>query len=201
MSVIINPRGASGSGKTELARRILAGYGWGREGRPEPIHRRGRDRPIAYRLAHPLGGRPLAVLGHYETTSGGCDTIRLVDGGMAEIFRLADAYACSGHDVLLEGLLLSNEERESAALAEKHELHVLCLDTPLDRRVQNLIARRRTGWQHGATIARTTGMQQQEIEQAYRRLRACARVEVLDFDTAFRRARQLLGLARIELAA
>ena len=28
MSVIINPRGTSGSGKTELVRRILAGYGW-----------------------------------------------------------------------------------------------------------------------------------------------------------------------------
>jgi hypothetical protein len=157
MSVIVNPRGASGSGKTELVCRILAGYGWGRGGRAELVHRRGQDRPIAYRPPHPWDGRPLLVLGHYEVSSGGCDTIRRVDGGLGEIFRLADAYACAGHDVLLEGLTLSAEERGSAALAMRHALHVLCLDTPLDRRVRNLIARRRAGRQHSAAIARRPG--------------------------------------------
>jgi hypothetical protein len=39
MGSIINPRGASGSGKTELARRILADYGWTADGEPHALHR------------------------------------------------------------------------------------------------------------------------------------------------------------------
>ena len=93
--MVIKPRGTSGSGKTELVRRLLADYGWGKDGRAEPVRREGRAQPIAYRLRHPLGGRPLAVLGHREATSGGCDTIRAADGGMDEAFRLAGGRAFS----------------------------------------------------------------------------------------------------------
>src|ERR671913_912726 len=120
--MIINPRGTSGSGKTEFVRRLLSDYGWGRDDRVEPVSRVGRERPIAYRLRHPLGGRPLAVLGHYEAASGGCDTIRATDGGMHEAFRLAAEHASGGHDVLLEGLLLSAEHRRSTDPARGHAL-------------------------------------------------------------------------------
>jgi hypothetical protein len=89
MGVIVDPRGTSGSAETELVRRLLVDYGRDGNGRAEPVYRRGRERPIAYRLRHPRGGRPLAVLGRYEATSGGCDTIRAADGGMDEAFRLA----------------------------------------------------------------------------------------------------------------
>jgi hypothetical protein len=65
MGVIINPRGTSGSGKTEFVRRILSDYGGAKGGHVEPVHREGRERPMAYRLRHPLGGRPLTVLFHY----------------------------------------------------------------------------------------------------------------------------------------
>jgi hypothetical protein len=85
----------------------MTSYGWPGEGRAEPIRRAGRERHIGYRLPHPVNGRPLAVLGHYEATSGGCDTIRALDGGLGEAFRLADAWASAGHDVLLEGSALS----------------------------------------------------------------------------------------------
>ncbi len=103
MGLIINPRGTSGSGKTELVRRILAGYDWERGATRkggsniEPIYRAGRSSPFAYRLQHPLGGRPLMVLGHYEATSGGCDTIRARDGGIAQIMRCAGEYGSEGH--------------------------------------------------------------------------------------------------------
>ena len=195
--MIVNPRGTSGSGKTELVRRIAADYGWGRSGRVEPVYRRGRERPIAYRLRHPLGGRPLAVLGHYEATSGGCDTISAADGGMDEAFRLAGGYAADGHDVLLEGLLLSGEHVRSAALAREHGLHVLRLDTPLDRCIRNVIARQRAGRRGRASAARTATTQQAGVEEACRRLRRHATVEVLDFDGALLRARELLGLGRL----
>jgi len=57
------------------------------------------------------------VLGHYERTSGGLDTISAADGGLDEIFRLADIWATAGHDVLLEGAAWSTEYRRSAILA------------------------------------------------------------------------------------
>jgi predicted kinase len=194
MGVIVNPRGTSGSGKTELARRLLADYGWGRDGRAEPIRRTGRARPLGYRLRHPRGGRPLAVLGHYEATSGGCDTIRATDGGMDEAFRLADEYASTGHGVLLEGLVLSGEHTRSAALAKANQLHVLRLSTPLDRCIRNVIARQRAGRRNWASIVRTATMQQANIEEACRQLRPHASVELLDFGGALLRARELLGL-------
>ena len=102
MGMIVNPRGTSGAGKTELVRRIIAGYGWGRGGQVEPVSTPGRERPMFYRLRHPLGGRPLVLLGHYEATCGGCDTIRARDGGLDEVFRLATEQAAGGCDVLLE---------------------------------------------------------------------------------------------------
>lgn len=194
MGVIINPRGTSGSGKTELVRRLLVAYGWGRELRAEPVRREGRVRPMAYRLPHPHGGRPLAVLGHYEATSGGCDTIRATDGGMGEAFRLASAYAGDGHDVVLEGLLLSSEYPRSRALASAHRLHVLRLSTPVERCIGNVIARRRAGRQAWASIARTAWAHEAEIDEACRRLQPHAAVMVLGFDAALGQARQLLGL-------
>ena len=195
MAVIVNPRGTGGSGKTALVRRILADYGWGRGGRVEPVRREGRARPIAYRLPHPLGGRPLAVLGNYGTAAcGGCDTIPLRDGGLDGAFRLAAGLAAAGHDVLLEGLWLSGEHRRTAELARGHALHVLRLDTPIERCVRNLAARRRAGRDVRPVIARAVAAQRDAVEDACARLRWCAAsVEALDFDDALRRARELLG--------
>lgn len=197
MSVIINPRGTSGAGKTELTRRIMAIYGWGRDGHVEPVYRDGRRRPICYRLRHPLGGRPLAVLGHYEATSGGCDTI----GGTDEVFRLAGDYASTGHDVLFEGLLVSREYRRSAALAASHGLRVLHLSTPLDRCVRNVIARRRARRDIRPLISKNTATEHMRVGDACGRLRWYADVQVLSFDEALLRAQELLGLGRIGAAA
>jgi hypothetical protein len=194
MGVIINPRGTSGAGKTEFARRVMRDYGWPGGDRTEPVYRRDRARPIAYRLRHPSGGRPLAVLGHYEATSGGCDTIRLRDGGLDEVFRLADDYASAGHDVLLEGLVLSAEYHRSSMLARKHELHVLWLRTLPDRCVSNLIARRRARRAMWPLIARAIAAEQRTLEHACENLRPYASVEAVDFDDAILRAQSLLGL-------
>jgi hypothetical protein len=197
VGVIVNPRGTSGAGKTEFARRIMAAYGWPGAGRAEPIRRAGRERPIGYRLPHPGSGLPLAVLGHYEATSGGCDTIPARDGGLGETFRLADAWASAGHDVLLEGSALSREHLRSAALAEAHPLHVLRLATTLDRCVRNLVARQHARRDAVAGIARVAAAMDAEVEAACDRLRRSrARVEVLAFDDALRRARDLLGLVQ-----
>lgn len=188
MGVIINPRGASGAGKTELARRVMAMYGW--PGGVEPVYRDGRRRPLCCRLPHPGGGRPLIVLGHYEVTSGGCDTI----GDLDEIFRLAGDYASRGHDVLFEGLLVSHDHERSARLAEAHELHVLHLSTPLDQCLRQVVARRRARRDVRPLISRTTAAQHASVAEACDRLRRCANVETVAFPRALLRVRELLGL-------
>jgi hypothetical protein len=200
MGVIINPRGTSGSGKTELVRRILAEYGWqwrsDGESRStfEPIFRARRSRPFGYRLSHPRGGRPLVVFGHYEATSGGCDTIRASDGGIPEIIARAGEYAAGGHDVIIEGLRLSSEVEHSAELAQRHRLHVLRLSTPVDRCVSNLVSRRRAGRDAMPSIRRTTADEDLRVGEACKRLTGDAAVEILAFDEALSRAQFLLGL-------
>jgi len=110
-------------------------------------------------------------------------------------YRLADAFASAGHDVLLEGLRLSGEHRRSAALAEAHAVHVLRLDTPLERCVRNLVARRRARRSTWPRIAGAVAAMDREVEEACRRLQESgAGIEVLGFDAALRRARNLLGL-------
>jgi len=189
MSVIINPRGTSGAGKTELVRRIMALYGMGTDNPLEPVYREGRERPISCRLRHPLGRRPLAILGHYEVTSGGCDTI----GGVDEAFRLASEYASRDHDVLLEGLAISRESERSATLAQAHGLYILHLSTPLDQCVRNLVRRRRARRDTRPLISKIVATEYERVAEACRRLESCANVEVLSFDQALFRAQELLG--------
>jgi hypothetical protein len=156
-------------------------------------HLRGGAEPaIGYRLAHPRGGNPLIVLGHYEVTSGGCDTIRVADGGTQGIIRRAQEYASSGYDVVMEGLRLSSEVERSAKLAQSHGLHILRLSTPFDDCVRNLIARRRARRDTWTSIERSTAIEHRKVEDACEHLRAQASVEVLCFDEAFAGALELL---------
>lgn len=196
LGFIINPRGTGGSGKTELARRVLAAYGWTEGGQVEPLLRAGREKPIGYKLRHPRAGRPLVVLGHYERTSGGCDTIPAADGGLDEIFRLADYWASAGHDVLLEGSAWSAEHHRSALLARRHRLHVLHLSTGAEEAARNLAGRRRVRRSSWPLILRTVQAQRGSIEAACDKLRGAAFVEEHDFDGALSRARTLLGLKK-----
>ena len=204
MGVIINPRGTSGSGKTELVRRILAQYGWQRSadfkgaGGLRAIYREGRSRPLGYRLGHPLGGQPLVVIGHYEVTSGGCDTIRASDGGLEEIMRRASDYAAAGHNVLIEGLRLSSEYERSAQLARSHSLHVLHLTTPLEQCARNLVWRRRARRDTWRLVAGTVALEHEIVAEACERLKRYATVEALGFEHAFARAQNLLGIRQRE---
>jgi hypothetical protein len=202
--LVVNLRGTSGAGKTELVRRLMGLY-IGAAG--TAITRHGRTRPIVWVLPHPAGGRPLAVLGDYDggAARGGCDTIPLRDGGMAEAFRLADDLARDGHDVLLEGLALSADVRGTAALAAAgHRVHVLCLATPLEECVRNVVRRRRAGAAALPAIRRTAEVGQLGLEAAVAALRtapAVAEVGVLAFDDLLARARALLGLPRTDTRA
>jgi len=135
----INLRGTSGAGKTTLARAILNGYE-----HTEDFFREGRKQPI-YSVLQRMGyvGRPLMVLGHYRAACGGCDTITELD----DVFRLVRVGLEANHDVLFEGLILSGEIARTLELGlDLHSngkmLHVLALDTPVDRCVSNINLRR-----------------------------------------------------------
>jgi hypothetical protein len=203
MGIIINPSGTSGAGKTELVRRILAHYGWqrsaGSEGARflEPRDRDGRARPLGYRLDHPLGERPLAVIGHYEVTSGGCDTIRAADGGLEEIMRRAAGHAATGHDVLIEGQHLSREYERSAELARSHRLHILHLTTPLEQCARNLVRRRRARGGTWPSLAGALAFESEMVAEACAKLGRCATVESLAFEDALARAQDLLEIRRL----
>ncbi|WP_137389483.1 hypothetical protein [Rhodoligotrophos defluvii] len=205
MGLIINPRGAGGSGKTELVRRILEKYGWIRGASCsntgiELINRPGRGRPFGYHIRHPGRGRPLVVLGDYEVTSGGCDTIPIAHGGLEEIARSADAFATAGHDVLIEGLALGADVKYSMALARTHDLRIIRLSTPVDQCARNLVSRRRMRRDLLPQVERTTAMVDRHIEGACQQLRAYAHIEVAAFEDALARALSLLGIGAFEAA-
>lgn len=199
MGLVINPRGTSGAGKTWLVRGVMAAYCRG-GAEAVPLRREGRSRPMGVRLSHPRGGRPLAVIGHYEATRGGTDTIPLADGGLDEAFRLAGALAAGGDDVLLEGYRLSGDVERTAALARAQRargggLHVLCLDAPVECSVRNVVARRRAGTAALPAIERTARAGQAATAAACEVLRReGVEVEWLDASAARCRALALLGL-------
>ena len=161
--------------------------------------REGRAQPMGWRLVHPWDGRILAVIGDYQATRGGTDTIPMTDGGLDEAFRLAHALARDGHDVLLEGFQLSGEHRRTVALAQAQRargraMHVLCLDVPLNECVQNVVTRRRAGHAARPAIERTARAGRDALALACGLLsRSGAMVEWLDAATALRRTLSLLG--------
>jgi hypothetical protein len=135
--MIINIRGTSGSGKTHLVRRVMELYTT-----RVAYRREGRKQPIGY-VYHREGARSLAIIGHYETACGGCDTIPK----MEEIFELARQSALQGYDVIFEGLLISadvNRTEELSRWAGERGIptEVIALTTPLQECLDSVNARR-----------------------------------------------------------
>ena len=132
--MIINIRGTSGSGKSTLVRRVLECYESKSVFREEK-----RKQPIGY-LYHRTGGKSLAVIGHYESPCGGCDTIPK----MEKIFDLVRQSYAAGHDVIFEGLLISADVKRTMELfSEGLPLKVIALDTPIEVCVESINLRRR----------------------------------------------------------
>jgi ABC-type dipeptide/oligopeptide/nickel transport system ATPase component len=149
--MIINIRGTSGSGKSTLVREVMKRYDTKTavfdktipEGKTKP-----RKQPIGYMLTRASAGpvapppiKHLAVLGHYETACGGCDTIPSMD----RIYDLVRQAHDQGFDVLYEGLLLSAEVNRLVALHEEGlPVTVVALDqVPLQECLDGVNDRRR----------------------------------------------------------
>lgn len=135
---IINIRGTSGSGKSTLVREVMK-----RMPKKQRFHVEGRKQPIGYVVdaLYDAEQRSVAIIGHYETPCGGCDTIQKMD----KIFDLVRQSDEAGHHVLFEGLLISADVNRTRALHDEgRELRVVGLDkVPLDVCLASVNGRRR----------------------------------------------------------
>jgi hypothetical protein len=129
---IIKIHGTSGAGKTtavlSLMERTISKEVIGNPKRPE-----------AYKLKVPELHHPLYVLGSYENTCGGMDTVSDVH----KQIELIQSYAGLGH-VIYEGLLLSTYYGSvGAAVADYGKRHIWAfLDTPVDICIERVKQRR-----------------------------------------------------------
>jgi hypothetical protein len=104
-----------------------------------------RKQPIGYILTKAMH-RPLALVGHYETACGGCDTITSMD----DIYERVRAASLAGMDVLFEGLLISADANRIIALdawskepgPQRTTVRVIALDTPLELCIASVNERR-----------------------------------------------------------
>ncbi len=141
--MILNIRGTSGSGKSTIVREIMDLYPGNRlrvKRSPSPKTGRQSKNPLCYVLhRHEPHGRPLVVVGHYESACGGCDTIPDMD----HIFSIVREAHLSSKDVLFEGLLISAEFNRTYALhTDRMPLMVIGLSTPLEECLASVERRR-----------------------------------------------------------
>lgn len=140
--MIINIRGCNGSGKTTVVRELMA------QGEFSPIYQgENRRGPIlvGYAGTVPKVGS-VAIVGKYDNTCGGCDSIKSQDEIVA---RVRDFHGRANH-VVFEGVIVSDCYGRYAALSRELPPMLLAwLNTPLDvclRRVQNRRVARGDSW-------------------------------------------------------
>lgn len=183
---VINIRGTSGSGKSTLVRRIVELFD-----EKEPVFVPDRKQPLYYTLRKE-GMCPLALIGHYETACGGCDTIPSMDR-IYEVIRLRLG---EGFSVLYEGLLISAEVNRAVQLhADGFDLSVVELQTPLDLCVESVNQRRwaKTPDKPGVN-PKNTSAKFKQTQATCRKLEAAGvRVFRADRDEAFNVIKELLA--------
>lgn len=135
--MILNIRGTSGSGKSTLAKYVMDHFK-----RCESIYYAGRRKPIGY----DCDGQ-LFVLGHYEISNGGMDTVDL-----KLAYEQVREWA-TRRDVLFEGKTMRDKVTDVIELSTQYPLTVIHLTTPPEtawRRVQKRVGP--TGQPHNIAI-------------------------------------------------
>lgn len=190
--MIITVRGTGGAGKTTFVKRLAALYTGPSENAMKPK----RKRPY-YTVHHRADedGIPLITLGHYETPTGGCDTLDNVD----EVFSLAKELAYEG-DVVCEGIMLSEEYKRSLDFHlwmiqefEEERLLVLNLNTPIDRCLKQIQQRREASGNARPLNPANTERRLRHINSVVKRLKSSGvSVKEGSFDELFLEARRVL---------
>jgi energy-coupling factor transporter ATP-binding protein EcfA2 len=190
---IVTIRGTSGSGKSTLARRIMELYP-----HKEPIYVPRRQKPLYYNYHRDENGdgtvgRPLQVLGHYETATGGGDTI---SDGLDFIAHLAKEGHDNGKDVLYEGLVISSDFKRIVDFHNKGiPTLIVVLNTPLQECLDSVQARRAAKGNLDPLNPKATTEKHRAVEAMVPRFRA-AGVDVhhVNREEGFQLVRERLGL-------
>lgn len=131
---LIKIHGTSGAGKTTVVTNLM-------DMASEITHLNpvGSKKPEAYRLKVPGVADPVYVLGSYENTCGGMDTVSKVEDQIDLIHKYADL----GH-VIYEGLLMSTYYgRLGTAVEQYRDRHIFAfLDTPIEVCIERVKQRR-----------------------------------------------------------
>jgi hypothetical protein len=161
--MIISVRGTHGSGKSTVVRRVMDFFPL-----REEVMRPGRRRPMGYILSQHNSQKRVAVLGHYETPCGGCDSIPVVE----DMYDFAREYARGGADILLEGILAQHYALKKFLTFSEFGMTVLVLNTPLEQCIADTLARRgETTDERKAKITETIKSEYRNVERGAERLR------------------------------
>jgi hypothetical protein len=189
--IAINLRGNSGSGKSYLARRILALY-------PDKVPNYIKHRKVPDTCIYTNNGfTPLFALGHYEADQGGgADTVSRGDG----FTWLEEAVETKAVNILWEGVIFSDEVVRTIELSKKIETHVIMLSTPLEQCLADIRSRREARGNVKPLSEANTSNRVYQLTRAYDRLRQSAsvveglNVYKLDREAAYAKCVELLGL-------
>lgn len=184
-TTVVNIRGTHGSGKSTVVRRVLELLG-----DQVPEHVDGRTRPISY-LCH--SGR-LRVLGHYETPTGGCDTISKSE----KTYELMRVSTLSGVNVLFEGILAQHSTGRLVELIKSTtdvDYKIVVLSTSLEECIASVKKRRDDRGVVGDFDPRNVTREYKSVLSSTRRLEHDGvRVLRLDRESAFRDVCEILSL-------
>lgn len=132
-SIVVNPRGTSGAGKTVLIKSLIEKLGVNHR-----LVRKGTHKIRGYVLKNDT-----YVMGNYEIICGGADTIKTQDEVCEKVRKAADRYKT----VLFEGVLVSDVFGRYLNLSKSlypRSIYIWgILDTPLDVCIERVLARRK----------------------------------------------------------
>lgn len=139
MNKIIKIHGCSGAGKTTVVRQLIERAEWKWYTPFTYIHRGNPFRNKYLEMDLPEVDRPVFVLGSYENTCGGVDTIHNVD----HVAELIDQLIPEGH-VIFEGLLTSTYYGNLGKHSERYKgrYGYAFLDTPIEVCLERVRVRR-----------------------------------------------------------
>lgn len=135
--MIIEVRGTSGSGKTTIVKGFLD-----RAKNVKEIFVPKRRKPLYYSCE--LYGKRTAVMGHYESACGGCDSI----GSAPETYRAIESVKNKFDVVLSEGLLWSEDVIWTERFG-KENVKVLFLTTSEEECIRRVYNRRKEAGKTG----------------------------------------------------
>lgn len=184
--MVINIRGTGGSGKSHLVRSIM-NYFIIRQ----PYYMEGRKRPLYYICTAP-GKVGLYVPGHYETPTGGCDTI----SGTDDIYTLVKSGASLGHNVLFEGIMVGDDVKRCAELNKEYKTVVIALNTPIEECLAGIQARRDTRGDIRLLSPKNTVDRADRLKKSMMPRLKSSGVEThwMSREEAFNKVKELLGL-------